>query len=472
MGASASLTLPFLAGGFGSCSDKEPGPEIQYDGIIGIIGAGAAGLYAADILTNKGVKVKVFEASDRVGGRIRSIRLFDDSSVKTDFPIELGAERIIGTDSLWARIIGQLTIPTKDLAPSATNQFILDGKIKDLAAVQNDADFVAAQNFLAALSLASGDITVQQAIEAAGINSRVHAILNSWIGNYYGTSNERLGVQGLADSLNLLARNKNELLLRSNPMQDVLASRFSGVLPDVELNTVVKSIDFSSGKVVLTGQKTNGGAVENFAVDVNKVIVTVPISILKAGAIVFTPALPKTKTTALSRIDMGACVRIVLDFKKNFWGNETGFIYGGTQGPEYLSSGYARSELNKILSVTIHGAKAEELSGLGEQAIDKVLEELDNLYEGQASLNIRTDENQNKIFEFFDWTKHPYIKGSASYLRPGAGNQDRVALAEPMEQLVFFAGEATDTEGEAGTINGALLSAQRAVVEVVNAILA
>jgi monoamine oxidase len=469
-GASASLALPFLSAGLTSCKDKDPGPEIQYDGVVGIIGAGAAGLYAADILQNKGVKVRVFEASDRVGGRIRSIRLFDDSPVKTDFPIELGAERIQGSDSLWAQMIDQLRIPAIELTTTASNSFVLDGLVKDLATAQTDPDFAAAKNFIDSLSTGSGSLSVQQSIEAAGLSSRTHALLNSWIGNFYGTSNTRLGIQGIGDSLRLLTRNKNERLLRSNPMQDVLASRFNLVVPGVELNSVIKSIDYSSGRVVLSGEKKVDGGIENFSAEVDKVIIAVPVSILKAGDISFSPSLPSQKTTALAHLGMDASVRVILDFKKNFWGNETGLIYGGTQGPEYLSSGYLRSDFNKTLSLTINGPKGEEFSALGEESVPLILQELDSLFEGKASLNIRKDENQKNIYGFFDWTKHPYIGGGASYVKPGGGNEDRVTLGEPIGDLLYFAGEATDVNGEAGTISGALLSAQRTVVEVVESI--
>jgi monoamine oxidase len=468
-GASAGLALPFLSG-LTSCSDKDPGPEIQYDGIIGIIGAGAAGLYAADILQNKGVKVKVFEASDRVGGRIRSIQLFDDSRVQTDFPIELGAERIHGSDSLWAQIIDQLRIPTKELTPAAANSFILEGAVKDLATAQTDPVFAEAKNFLDSLASQSGSLSVQQSIEAAGLSANSHAILNSWVGNFYGTTNSRLGVQGVAEALRLLTRNKNELLIRSNPMQDILASRFNGVVPNVQLKSVITSINYSSGRVVLSGEKTVGTGTENFSEEFDKVIIAVPISMLKSGDISFTPSLPSKKVTAFSHLGMDASVRILLDFKKNFWGSETGFIYGGSQGPEYLSAGFSRSKTNKTLSVTINGPKAEEFSALGEESIPLILQELDSLFEGNASLNIRKDENQKNVYEFFDWTKHPYIRGGVSYVKPGGSNEDRVVAGHAVEDLLYFAGEATDVNGEAGTINGALLSAQRAVVQVVESI--
>ena len=54
------------------CGPKDPGPELNYSGTVAIIGAGAAGLYVADILHSKGVKVQIFEARDQIGDRIKS----------------------------------------------------------------------------------------------------------------------------------------------------------------------------------------------------------------------------------------------------------------------------------------------------------------------------------------------------------------------------------------------------------------
>ena len=101
LGLSAGLTLPWLS----SCKATDPGPEIKYDGVVGIIGAGAAGLLAADILISKGVKVKIFEASDQVGGRVRTFRRSDVSTDSltvfpaalpySDFPLELGDRKSV-----------------------------------------------------------------------------------------------------------------------------------------------------------------------------------------------------------------------------------------------------------------------------------------------------------------------------------------------------------------------------------------
>ena len=106
---------------------------------------------------------------------------------------------------------------------------------------------------------------------------------------------------------------------------------------------------------------------------------------------------------------------------------------------------------------------------MGKDAIPALLAELDTIYAGKASLNVRKDLDTvpNIIAVIQDWSKEPYIRGGAAYLKPNGTQQDRVALAKSLNDRVFFAGEATDVNGEFGTISGALLSAQRVAAEVI-----
>ena len=452
------------------CKEDEPRPQLDYNGVIAVIGAGAAGLYAADILRSKGLHVRIFEASDRVGGRIRSIRLFNDSPVATDYPIELGAEKIMGSNSLWAEMVAQLTVPETALDADYAC-YILEETFGSASAFETDVDFETARNFLNSLGSYSGqNISAQQAMEAAGINPRVHAILNSLIGNRYGTSNERISIGALGERLNLLERDENELTLRSNPMQDVLASRFSAVVSTVELNTVIEGIDYSGTRVILSGTKNNGDTQETFTEEVDKVIVAVPVSVLRQNDIAFTPVWPEAKQDSLEMIGMDAAVRVVLDFKQNFWGAGCSWIFGGYRAPELFSAGIGRSEYNKTLSLTAYGSAAEELSAAGPEVLPIVLHELDEVFDGKATVNIRRDGEGKIIHEWMDWTKSPYIKGGISYLKPGGTINNRKSLAQPLGNQIFFAGEATDVSGDSGTINGALLSAERAAEELTQTI--
>jgi monoamine oxidase len=480
LGVSAGLILPsWLA----ACKDEEdPKPKIDYNGVVVVVGAGAAGLYVADILQASGIEVIILEASNRVGGRVRSLKSIDKpslsllfnspTSLSNDFSPELGAEQIIGTDSIWGKIVSQLKLSTVNLETTATDSYFLDNVLRTGASVEADPDFIAAKNFLNNLSTYSGsNVSIEQAVQAAGINPRVHAILNSWIGNRYGTQNDRIGVKAMAEGQSQITRNKTKLLLTDNPMQDALLSRFSSVASKVQRNKVVKSIDYTGSKIIINGDTVlSPASTEPFTVEADKVIVTVPASILKAGDIVFNPALSSDKTNALSNMEMDASLRVLVDFKINFWGKESGFLYGGSDGPEYFNNGVGRSDLIKTLSITINGEKAAALSLLGKDMIPVLLAELDSIYDGKATLHARRDLNDNIVCVIQDWSKENYIRGGMAYLKPGGTNQHRINLGSSVNGKLFFAGEATDSKGEFGTINGALLSGERAAAEVISSL--
>jgi monoamine oxidase len=473
-GLTAGLVVPTW---LGSCK-KDDDPQPNTGPTVAVIGAGAAGLYAADILKEQGYNVVIYEASDRVGGRVRSLKTSDkptaalylnsQTELSSDYPNELGAEQVLGSDSAWGKIIADLKLVTSNITGGTADNYFLDNALADAATAGADADFIAAQNFFNTLSTYGGpNVSVQEAIAAAGLSPRTYGILNAWIGNKYGTSNDRLGIAGLAEGLALRSRNNNIQTLTDNPMQDALLSRFSQVAETVKVNSVIKAINYSSDTITINGQNTMTG--EPFTTDVNKVIVTVPVSVLKAGDIGFTPPLTSEKATALANMDMDATVRVLIDFKINFWGTGSGFLYGGTTGPEYFNSGASRSEYSKTLSITVGGAQAATLSAMGKDAITTLLAELDTIYAGKASLNVRKDLDSaaNIIAVIQDWSKEPYIRGGAAYLKPGGTQQHRVALAKSLSDRVFFAGEATDVNGEFGTISGALLSAERVAAEVI-----
>jgi monoamine oxidase len=67
---------------------------------------------------------------------------------------------------------------------------------------------------------------------------------------------------------------------------------------------------------------------------------------------------------------------------------------------------------------------------------------------------------------YHDWQRDPFARGAYSYVGVG-GDTARAALAAPIENTLFFAGEATDTEGEAATVTGALQSGERAASEII-----
>jgi hypothetical protein len=193
---------------------------------------------------------------------------------------------------------------------------------------------------------------------------------------------------------------------------------------------------------------------------------------------------PSAKTTALGRIGMDPCMRIILDFKKNFWGEDSGFTWGSSVVPQLFNAGVSRSQFYRTMSITVCGDRAQALSNLPSEKdiVLAVLKELDKVYAGSASAFIRTElppvvpgeppgEEGDMIYFIQDWTKEKYIKGGYSYPMINTTIDDRVALGEHVGQNLFFAGDATDINGDAGSINGALASAERVSEEVAKSIL-
>ncbi|HRE67653.1 MAG TPA: NAD(P)/FAD-dependent oxidoreductase [Cyclobacteriaceae bacterium] len=470
LGLTAGLWLPSA---LSSCKKDDPGPEVPFEGTVAIIGGGAAGLYAADILGSKGIKVIILEAGNQLGGRVRSLRNQHDIPVESsaDFPVELGAEVVYGTDSSWGNIIKNYTLTRIELNTQATERFILENQAKTATDWGSDSDLQAVKNFIDGLpSYSGGDVSMNQ---AAGVSPRAQALLNSMAGNRFGSNSDRVGAKGVAEALSLIEHDNTPYVIKTNPLQDIITSRFSGVINKVQLNTAIKSINYSGEKIILTDQN-------NSQIEVEKVVVTVPLGVLKTGGITFSPGLPAAKVTAMNKIGFDHSLRIIIDFKKNFWGDNTGYLWGGTEGPAYFNTGVARSEFYRTLSVTVHGPKAKELSDLGDGMIDAVLAELDAIYNGEASLFIRKvlvlDSEGNlvegdRVWFKADWGKDEFFKGGISYLPPGSSVQDRVDFSAPINSKVFFAGEATDNMGDAGTVNGALNSAERVAEEVVLSII-
>ena len=105
---------------------------------------------------------------------------------------------------------------------------------------------------------------------------------------------------------------------------------------------------------------------------------------------------------------------------------------------------------------------AERLSGKDRSfVIDHALQTLSGL--------LHTDSTQLaqwlEAAYFHDWQNDPFSRGAYSYGPVGADEAQR-ALASPLHNTLFFAGEATDTTGHNGTVHGAIASGVRAAREV------
>ena len=106
------------------------------------------------------------------------------------------------------------------------------------------------------------------------------------------------------------------------------------------------------------------------------------------------------------------------------------------------------------------GKQAEYLSTLKNDAAITLalLKELDEMYEGKATHNFIQSHVE-------DWTKNPFIKGAYSFSKVGIGGSRKIA-ASPIDDKLFFAGEAMNLNGHHQTVHGAFESGAKAVADI------
>jgi len=446
----AGIALPHLI----SCESELEGSA--FTGNVIVIGAGAAGMHAAHLLNRSSINVQILEASGVSGGRIRYLQGF------SDFPLELGTDEIYGNDNIWYEIVSSAGVTVKERV--LLSRYVLDGTVGTAEEFQNDVDFQIAQGFKNEIVNYQGpDISVNNGISAAGIKSRVHHILNGEIGNKYGTSNERLGMRGVSEQQNIFQGGPGIYIVEGQSFITVINSAFSDILSKIVYNTPVTSINYSGEKVEV--MDSNGGVHT-----ADKVVITVPVSILKDNDISFTPSLPGTKTNAIQNIGMDAGMKFALSFDANFWGDNTTSIISDGIVPRYYAPGIGRSSSNSVLAAYVMGDQAEFLKDFEEgQIYETMLDELDRIYDGNASRLVSRDIDENVLGVVMNWTKEPYIRGAYSYPKVGS-TLARETLALPVQNKLFFAGEATGLRGDFGMVQGALSSAERVHEEIIAAI--
>jgi monoamine oxidase len=208
-----------------------------------------------------------------------------------------------------------------------------------------------------------------------------------------------------------------------------------------------------------------------------RALVTLPLAVLQTapgelGAIEFVPALPPQKFGAMKKLEMGKVIRIVLRFRERFWENisplksksktlsEMSFVF--SHGDWFPTWWTRMPEKLPIITGWAPFRSAERLSGKSREfVIERSLETLKRLL-GTA---IEDLQQGLEAAYFHDWQSDPFSRGAYSYAKVGAdGAQEE--LGRPLENTLFFAGEATDVSGHNGTVHGAVASGRRAAKEI------
>jgi len=251
-----------------------------------------------------------------------------------------------------------------------------------------------------------------------------------------------------------------------------------GLDPDrtqLRLSTVAHVVAWKRGNVSVECHAGDGAPVE--VSQARAAVITLPVAVLKAGALRFAPAIP-AKQRAIAGLEVGHVFKIVLRFREAFWeppeflkerrgngdsaGKGLNFLHAaGVEIPTWWSSLPVRAPL---LTGWVGGVVAEAL--LAEEPLSRLERSLVALSEVLA-VPRRELEGQLDAWASHDWRADPFSRGAYSYIGVGGNGAPR-ALTRPVEGTLFFAGEATNAE-EIGTVAGALSSGRRAARELLRA---
>lgn len=442
LGVSAGLvSSSFLA----SCTAKGAADALVSSQKIAIVGAGAAGLYAATLLP--GQEVTIFEATDKPGGRIRALKGF------ADFDLEAGSEEIKGKNSIWYDWVSNFNLSFVDNKGSQ-NYYTLDTVLRKESDLAMNPDFQAINDFINQATIYNGaDRTVLAHLQQSRVPPRVYHVVNAALGNENGTSQNKISIKGLAEANQTASAGKDVFRLAGRTFNSVLEERCKAELLKVKYNTPIQRVVYDTMGVVLFDA---AGIRYQF----DKVIMTVPVSLYQNDDIIFSPPLPQTKVDAFKKIGMGAGMKIIMSFSRAFWPADADSIFGRGVVPEYVVASRGRSTTNFILSATVMGDPATAFGTRPATIISSILADLDSIFGRNAASTTLLK------YQIIDWSQEPFTKGAYSYPIVGGGLAANRELAQPLLGRLFFAGEATHFGGHAGTVHGAMESARRAVEEV------
>lgn len=408
-----------------------PAPGFAANPDVVVIGAGAAGIAAAREIRAAGRSVIVLEARGRIGGRTLT-----DATLGT--PFEAGAMFIHWAErNPWTQIAAELGVPTASESWRGSFRLFQNGRpMADDDRARRRAAFREVDRRLESADLGSRDSSIAELL--AGLGPGAAPIASSGLLLSIGEEAARISAQ---DYQRLWA---GEDRIVPSGYGNLVARYGEGL--DIRLNQPVETIRWDGPGVAVT---TRAGTISARAC-----IVTVPIGVLKAGSIRFVPELPERTGAALAGIGMGALTKIAVALPRARLGLDPDTSYLEAGDPGRLMNIDLFPSGGDIAIGYCGGDFARALSQAGPEAaraavVDMLADMIGGAVRGLAG-----------AVSFPAWWTDPFARGSYSVCLPGHAGA-REALAEPIAERIWIAGEAT-AGGGAMTVGGAVLAGRAA----------
>ena len=429
-------------------------PVAPVSGSIAVLGAGVAGLAAAAELARAGREVVVLEARERVGGRIHTLRPPGDGR-----PVELGAEFIHGE-------------PPSLLSLAQTAGVAVEESTGDFRELERDRLRLPAAGGSGAEALfdrlgeaLEGESVADFAARALGGQGHAAARRRAlaFVEGFHAADARWVSARSLIGAGPEEAERSFRLPEGYDALPRWLCAMAEGSGAEFVLGSPVTRIDWERGSVTVQ----SGGRPYRAA----RVLVTLPLGVLHApsgvpGAVRLEPE-PSRARRALERLAMGSACRVVLRLEPPLPAQLPGFVIGlGGDFPVWWT-GPGRGTGTEGVQLTgwTGGPSARQLAGRREEyVVERALDSLATL----PGMEREAMESRLTGAWTHDWQSDPYARGAYSYV-PVGGLDAAEILAEPVEDTLFFAGEALAAGPGRGTVHGALDSGRRAARRILDA---
>ncbi|KAJ8308859.1 hypothetical protein KUTeg_013733 [Tegillarca granosa] len=427
-----------------------------------ILGAGMAGISAAKRLDELGhTNFQIIEGSNRVGGRIKEVKI-------GNFTSELGAQWIhsLGSNPIYklATDFGLLTLKQdyddfivyNSIGHDVTN---LAGRVqKKFEKTETVLDKILSK----ILMYNKPDTSVKAGLIMAGWHPKTP------LENFIEFFNVGVSDALPAEYISLKFSNQNTYLTHGNE-EDILVKDSRGYSHLVRslLNTFLKEREdrLILNKVVTEISYTNNSVMvrthDNHTFTADYAIVTFSLGVLQQRIVKFTPPLPFWKRESISQLKMAVFYHVHLQFPEVFWDNRVYFLYSGTR-KGYFSIWQNIEKVHpgsKALYATIIDEEAKRLDYLADDQIKaEALAVMNKMYPN------KTIPNPTNFF-MEKWHSNPLFKGSYTAWPTGFSNDTFKGLCAPVGRL-YFAGEAYEFK-HIGYVHGAYYSGRRKAEDIV-----